>query len=107
MRVFEWHYEAFELPAGATLLAGNAACPHQAFTVGPHLAMQFHIELDGEKLQRWSLDDGPQYRQARERHPGSVHSGERMRADARLCLAAHEALADRIYARWLGGALTN
>jgi GMP synthase (glutamine-hydrolysing) len=107
VRVFQWHYEAFELPVGATLLARNAACPHQAFAVGPHLAMQFHIELDDEKLQRWSLDVGPSFRQAREFHPGSVHSGERMRDDALRYLMAHQALADRIYTRWLDGARTN
>ena len=26
-----------------------AACPHQAFALGPHLALQFHVELDAEK----------------------------------------------------------
>ena len=102
VQVFEWHYEAFDLPAGATAVAGNAHCPHQAFAIGPHLAMQFHIEIDEEKLHRWSLDDdGQRYLEARRRHPGSVHGGERMRSDAGRLLGAHHALADRIYARWL------
>jgi GMP synthase-like glutamine amidotransferase len=103
--VFHWHYEAFALPPGALWLAQSAACPHQAFSIGPHLAMQFHIELDAEKLERWSRDAGTRYLEAQERHPATVHSGERMRSDARVLLAAHQALADRIYSRWLGAAL--
>lgn len=41
--VFEWHYEAFDLPAGAQRLASSAHCPNQAFALGKHLAMQFHV----------------------------------------------------------------
>jgi GMP synthase-like glutamine amidotransferase len=107
-RVYQWHYEAFELPAQAEWLAFSESCPHQAFSLGPrggiHLAMQFHVELDAEKLERWSRDEGERYLSAGARHTSSVHSGERMRADATRLLAAHQALAARIYSRWLGAA---
>lgn len=103
-RVFQWHYEAFELPRGAHGLAGSAACMHQAFSLGPHLAMQFHIEVDAEKVMRWSRDDGVRYLEAMARHPGTVHHGERIRRAAAQCLADHQALADRIYARWIAAA---
>lgn len=99
--VFQWHHDAFELPPGAERLAGSAACPNQAFALGPHLAMQFHVEVDAEKLERWSRDadrrDG-----AVPGVPGipTVQSGEAMRADAALHLAAQQALARRLYARW-------
>jgi GMP synthase-like glutamine amidotransferase len=102
--VYQWHYEAFELPAGAHWLASSPACPHQAFALGPHLAMQFHIELDAEKLTRWSADEGERYRTALARHPATVHDGERMRRDGVERLAGHQALAARIYARWLAAA---
>ena len=98
--VFQWHEEAFGLPPQATPLASSAACPHQAFAVGPHLAMQFHVEVDEEKLQRWSLLDTPAYRASQQQHT-TVHSGERMRAEMVLYLQAQQALADRLYARWL------
>lgn len=103
-RVFQWHYEAFELPQGAQALATSAACPHQAFSIGPHLGMQFHIELDAEKLDRWSRDEGERYRQAVARHAETVHSGERMRQDGEDLLAAHQALAARLYGVWLAAA---
>jgi GMP synthase-like glutamine amidotransferase len=98
--VYHWHYEAFGLPAGAQWLATSPACRHQAFAFGPHLAMQFHIELDTEKLDRWSRDTGARYMDAMARHT-SVHAGERMRRDGAALLAAHQRLAGRIYQRWL------
>jgi GMP synthase (glutamine-hydrolysing) len=51
-QVFQWHEEAFGLPPGAVLLASSASCPHQAFAIGVHLGMQFHVEVDEEKLRR-------------------------------------------------------
>jgi GMP synthase (glutamine-hydrolysing) len=101
--VFHWHYESFELPAGATLLAHSAACPRQAFAMGPHLAMQFHVELDETKLLRWAADTDARYAQAHQ-HSSTVHAPAAMLADMQQRLAAQQALADRIYARWLDGA---
>jgi GMP synthase-like glutamine amidotransferase len=104
MQVFQWHYEAFDLPEGAEGLATSAACRHQAFALGPHLAMQFHIELDAEKLERWSRDEGDRFVGALARHPISVHGGQRMRRDGAAHLQAHQRLAARIYSRWIGAA---
>ena len=101
--VYQWHYEAFDLPAGATLLASSAACPHQAFAIGPHLGLQFHVEVDEHKLAVWSACDDPHYLALQETCP-SVQSGAAMRADAARHLAAQQRLAARFYARWIGAA---
>ena len=98
--VFHWHFDAFELPPGAVRLAGSAACPNQAFALGPHLAMQFHVEVDEEKLHRWSLEEGERWAAARGRH-ATAQSGPQMRDGAALHLPAQQALADRVYWRWL------
>lgn len=99
-RVFQWHYEAFELPPGAVRLAGSAACPNQAFAIGPHLGMQFHVEVDADKVQRWSLEDSARWQAALAAFPASVQDGAAMREGIATELAAHQALADRLYARW-------
>ncbi len=101
--VFHWHHEAFELPPGTVSLAGSAACPHQAFAIGRHLAMQFHVEVDEAKLALWSASRDPEFLRLQRSCP-TVQSGEAMRAMARRCLAAQQALARRLYARWLGDA---
>jgi GMP synthase-like glutamine amidotransferase len=101
--VFHWHYEAFDLPAGAELLARSRACPNQAFAIGPHLAMQFHVEVDAAKIDLWSRDEDPRYDRAFGAH-SSVQSPAQMRAAVAAKLAAHQALADRVYARWASAA---
>jgi GMP synthase (glutamine-hydrolysing) len=102
--VYQWHSEAFELPAGAELLASSAACPHQAFALGPHqLAMQFHVELDSAKLAAWAASRDPRFLRQQREH-ATVQSGAAMLAQAEKALPAQQRLADRIYRRWLDGA---
>ncbi len=50
-----WHEDEFLLPPGAALLARTDVCA-QAFVAGPHLAVQFHPEIDDALLGLW-LDD--------------------------------------------------
>ena len=102
--VFQWHYDAFGLPPGATALASSPACSQQAFALGPHLGLQFHPELDSAKLQRWVQGIDRRHEQARLRHPGTVQSGPAMLEGAGPRLQAQHALADRLYARWLAAA---
>ncbi|WNM23987.1 glutamine amidotransferase-related protein [Demequina capsici] len=60
--VLHWHADTFGLPEGAVLLAGNAANSHQAFALGPWLAVQFHPEADPEAIERWLIG-----------HTGDIH----------------------------------
>jgi GMP synthase (glutamine-hydrolysing) len=99
--VFQWHYEAFELPRGARRLAASPACPNQAFALGPHLALQFHLELDAAKLRRWTDAVDPAYEAARRQYPKQVQSVDAMRADATARLKAQQRLAAAAYRRWL------
>jgi GMP synthase (glutamine-hydrolysing) len=100
--VFHWHVEAFDVPAGAQRLASSAACPNQAFAIGPHLAMQFHVELDADKLAYWSTSQDPAYLRLQQTC-ATVQSGAAMRALASTSLAAQQAMAARLYARWIAG----
>ena len=53
---FEFHGDRCVLPSTARLLARNAVGV-QAFTIGPHLGVQFHPEVDAAQLRRW-IDHG-------------------------------------------------
>jgi GMP synthase-like glutamine amidotransferase len=62
----QWHSsEVRRLPDGATLLAGNAACPTQAFRVGRAAwGLQLHVEVGPSTVAEWS--SVPAYRRALE-----------------------------------------
>jgi GMP synthase (glutamine-hydrolysing) len=52
-RVYQWHREGFELPAGAELLAEGDAFSVQAFRYGTGYALQFHPEVTHAMMYRW------------------------------------------------------
>lgn len=99
LTLFHWHSQTFSLPPHATALADSAACAQQAFALGPHLGMQFHVEVDAEKLQRWCAEAPPAG------HPWaglpSVMGPNAMRQASVRHLAASQRVAARIYGRWL------
>ncbi len=56
-RIFQWHGDSFELPAGATLLASSERCENQAFRFGDNVyALQFHLEVDTQLIERWIVN---------------------------------------------------
>jgi len=53
-RVFQWHEDTFDLPAGADLLVARDDVPNQAFRLGGKAwAVQFHFELDAQGVEAW------------------------------------------------------
>jgi GMP synthase-like glutamine amidotransferase len=50
---FHWHDETFALPKGATRLLSNQHCLNQAYALGKHLALQCHVEMTDELVQKW------------------------------------------------------
>lgn len=99
--VFQWHHDTFAIPAGAQPVATGATCAHQAFVIGPSLAMQFHIEVDAAKLELW-FAHGAGDVSAHAAMP-TVQSVAVMRAGIAAHLRASQALADTLYARWRAG----
>ena len=49
---FEWHFDSFTLPPGATLIAETDLGP-QAYVVGRSLGVQFHPEVTPEIMDEW------------------------------------------------------
>jgi GMP synthase-like glutamine amidotransferase len=49
---FQWHFDTFTLPPGATLIAESDVAP-QAFVAGRHLGLQFHPEVTTEIMDDW------------------------------------------------------
>jgi GMP synthase-like glutamine amidotransferase len=49
---FQWHFDTFETPQGAELIADSPVGP-QAYTVGRSLGTQFHPEVTPEIMHEW------------------------------------------------------
>jgi len=98
--VIQWHYDAFAVPPGAVRLAGSQACPNQAWAMGPHLAMQFHIEMDDTKAREWAADEDPLWAEARAKYD-TVQDSDAIVAGIGPHLAQHQRTADHIYRTWL------
>ena len=54
--VLHWHGDNCDLPQGCERLASTPACPVQAFSRTPsQLALQFHIEVEPARIERWLI----------------------------------------------------
>jgi len=95
----QWHGDTFDLPDGATLLASSPAYPHQAFRVGRAYALQFHIEVSAALAAEWG--EVPAYAASLESllGPGALAN---LVAQLEPLAEPMNALARRLFARWLG-----
>ena len=63
--VLHWHGDTFDLPEQAELLASSDVYRNQAFSVGKNiLALQFHLEVAAESLEKWLIGHTCELRKA-------------------------------------------
>jgi GMP synthase-like glutamine amidotransferase len=98
---FQWHYDAFALPPGATRVLTNAFNVNQAYTIDDrHIGMQCHVEMTEDLVDTWCCAA------AGELPPASTPTLQ-SEADIRERLAARvealQGVASSIYARWTRG----
>jgi GMP synthase-like glutamine amidotransferase len=98
MNVFQWHYDAFTIPPGATRILRNAFNANQAYVLDDrHVGFQCHVEMDHELVTTW-CDMAPGELPATST-PSRQSRGDILHdLDARL--ASLNAIADGIYVRW-------
>jgi len=58
LMVFHWHGETFDIPEGATRIFANDRYQNQGFVSGPHIGLQFHLEMQTPVINEW-LDSNP------------------------------------------------
>jgi len=52
--IMQWHYDTFDLPKDAVLLASGPECVNQAFRIGDsQYGLQFHPEVNPEIIRDW------------------------------------------------------
>jgi GMP synthase-like glutamine amidotransferase len=99
---FHWHGETFSIPAGATRVLASPHCENQAFVLGPHLAMQCHVEMTPELIRAWCRDWEKEVESLARRMP-SVQTPAQMTDTLDAKLRALNLVAARIYDRWIEG----
>lgn len=50
---FNWHYEGFQMPAGATRMLFGPHHLNKGFALGPHIGLQSHLEVTEQSLRDW------------------------------------------------------
>ena len=50
---FHWHGETFSIPRQAVPVLSSPWCQNQGFALGPHLALQCHIEMNRSLIETW------------------------------------------------------
>ncbi|MDH2433959.1 glutamine amidotransferase [Pokkaliibacter sp. MBI-7] len=93
--VLHWHGDQFEIPQGATRLAGTECCPNQAFAYGRNvLGLQFHLEADPSRIEQWLVGHANEI--------GQVGIDPRqLRAQAQPLKGALERVAREAMSAWL------
>jgi len=95
--VLHWHGDRFDIPAGATRLAGTAICANQAFSIGGHvLALQCHLEADPRRIERWLVGHACELAQA-------GIDPRALRAEAQALRSDLPVAAQAAFASWLDG----
>jgi len=100
---FQWHYDAFDLPAMATRVLTNDVAVNQAFVIDDrHVGFQCHIEMTRDLVETWcrlGANELPARSSAHQQGAADLQSD----LDARL--GALGEVADGVYERWAQGLL--
>ena len=99
---FHWHGETFSIPPGATRILSSPHCANQAFALGPHLAMQCHVEMTPELIRAWCRNWEKEVESLARRQP-SVQTPAEMTEAIEEKAKTLNSVADRVYDRWLRG----
>jgi GMP synthase (glutamine-hydrolysing) len=92
-RVFQWHEDTFDVPAGAELLAAGDEVLVQAFRMGRNAwAVQFHFEVNAEGVDAWLRAAEPSLERVWTRTADDV------REELRLYLDAQQQRSRRLFA---------
>jgi GMP synthase-like glutamine amidotransferase len=95
---FQWHYEAFALPPGATRVLTNAFNVNQAYVIDSrHIGFQCHIEMTRDLTETWLASGAAELPT---QSTPAVQSASDIRRDLDARIATLKTRAGDVYARW-------
>jgi GMP synthase-like glutamine amidotransferase len=98
---FHWHGETFALPEGATHLLSSPHCPHQAYSIGKHLAFQCHIEMTVEMIKQWCDNGQDELLEAAD--SPAVQQATQMQHGVEQRVLRLNQIAEQVYRQWIQG----
>ncbi len=98
---FHWHGETFVPPPGSETILSSPYCANQAYVLGKHLGMQCHVEMTEDMVKEWA-HQGTDEVAAASNSP-AVQTAEAMAQNLAGRVADLNAVADRLYTRWVEG----
>ena len=99
--VFQWHGETFSLPNEATRIISSPFCANQMFVLGPHLAMQCHVEMTPEMIATWSKQWADEALSVADQP--SAQTPAEMLAQIPTQLPLMRELSNQLYSAWIQG----
>jgi len=99
--VFQWHGETFSIPPAATRIVTNKHCANQMFALGPHLAMQCHVEMTPEMIATWCSQWADEAIAAADQP--SAQTPEVMQREIDERLPVMRQLSEQLYSVWIKG----
>lgn len=100
---YEWHGETFSIPEGGRRILESDHCANQAFTVGPHLGMQCHVEMTEAMVREWSGQGTREIERALERNADApVQRADQQLTSLEQKVAALHTVSDQLYGYWIG-----
>ena len=100
VELFNWHYDTFEIPKGATRTLFGMHCLNKGFVKDRHLGFQSHLEVTEQSVQVWCNASRHEFADAR---------GPAVQSEAEILRSLHERtmrlhrLARGVYRQWVSG----
>lgn len=96
--LFNWHYDTFEIPNGATRSMYGAFCLNKGFIQGRNWAFQGHLEVTADSVKSWCNEGSDELRHAS--GPAVQHELQILARIPQNIDALH-ATAMHVYSSWL------
>lgn len=95
--IFNWHYDTFEIPAGAVRTMYGSHCLNKGFLRGRHWAFQGHLEVTEESVRNWCAAGRAELRRVT---GPAVQSETQILAQLHDRIEALHVIADQTYRAW-------
>lgn len=100
VRIFNWHYDSFAIPAAAVRTMYGSHCLNKGFCRGHHWGFQGHLEVTRQSIADWCAVGRSELQGA---HGPSVQSEAQILGELHAQIKVLHGLASKTYQAWTDG----